>query len=253
MRSTDSPTSLTASVPRAMRVYAVGDIHGRLDLTEIILDLINADQRERGILPAMIVFLGDYVDRGPSSKEVVDRLLGDLGECLSPVFIKGNHESLLLSFLRDAQDNFWLKNGGDSALLSYGVDADLVKFATRGTPTGLQEASARFRDALPESHLSFYRNLRPCFRVGGYFFVHGGVRPGVPLEEQCEEDLLWIRDPFLTSNKDFGAVVVHGHTPAREPQLLPNRIGLDTYAFKSNRLTAVGLEGTRRWILSTAS
>ncbi|MFT4078513.1 metallophosphoesterase family protein [Rhodomicrobium sp.] len=253
MRLTDSGR-FAASVPDGLRVYAVGDIHGRLDLLEIMLDLVDADQRERGMLPALIVFLGDYVDRGPSSKEVVDAMLGDLGADLSPVFVKGNHEALLMSFLYDATpDNFWLKNGGDAALLSYGIDPDLVKFATLGTPTGLQEASLRFREALPASHLRFYRNLKPCFRVGGYFFVHGGVRPGVPLDMQREEDMLWIRDPFLTSDADFGAVVVHGHTPAREPQLLPNRIGVDTYAFKSNRLTAVGLEGTERWILSTAS
>jgi len=237
-----------------MRVYAVGDIHGRLDLLEILLDLIDEDQKERGSLPATIIFLGDYVDRGPSSKEVIDTLIGGLDSALSPVFIKGNHESLLLSFLYDpAPDNFWLKSGGDAALLSYGIDSDLVQFARLGTPTGIHEAALRFREMLPASHLRFYRELRLCWRIGGYFFAHGGVRPGVPLHEQREEDLLWIRDLFLTSNKDFGAVVVHGHTPARDPQSLPNRIGVDTYAFKSNKLTAVGLEGKERWFLSTGS
>jgi serine/threonine protein phosphatase 1 len=241
-----------ASAPEGVRLYAIADIHGRLDLLETLLDLIERDQRGRDEMPVLLIFLGDYVDRGPDSKGVVDRLIEGFSPPYTPVFLKGNHESLLLSFLNDpVPAPHWLYNGGDAALLSYGIGIETIQQAAWGGPEGLAEAAQQFRAALPESHLRFYEGLRLSCRIGDYFFVHAGVRPGVPLDQQSEYDLLWIRQEFLNSKDDFGAVVVHGHTPAHAPEHLRNRIGLDTFAVRTGKLTAAGFEGARRWFLST--
>ena len=240
-------------MPEGLRLYAIGDIHGRLDLLECLLGLIDEDRkgRERAAVTTF-VFLGDYVDRGPDSKGVVARLLQGFTENVTPIFLKGNHEDLLLSFNGDPSPSLsWLRNGGDFTLLSYGVAVDSVQNAMRGDREGLAEAARQFRAALPASHLRFFEGLQLFCRFGDYYFVHAGVRPKVPIDSQSEEDLLWIRGEFLNWTKDFEAVVVHGHTPARFPQVLPNRIGLDTYACRTGRLTAAGFEGARRWLLST--
>jgi serine/threonine protein phosphatase 1 len=242
----------SASAPAGVRLYAIGDIHGRLDLLDALLASIRDDQKARSEAPVILIFLGDYIDRGPDSKGVVDRLLEGFPAPFSGVFLKGNHEHLLLSFIHDPYPNLdWLRNGGDAALLSYGVDIEIVRLASGGGPQALAEAARRFRTALPESHLRFYEALELSCRLGDYLFVHAGVRPGAPLEAQSEEDLLWIRHEFLDSGRDFGAVVVHGHTPARFPQERTNRIGIDTYAVRTGKLTAAGFEGQSRWFLST--
>jgi serine/threonine protein phosphatase 1 len=250
--STEACGHLNASVPAGMRVYAVGDIHGRLDLLDELLSLIAADNAERGEAETKLVFLGDYVDRGPNSKGVVSRLLGGFGPGIEPVFLKGNHEDLLLKFLDQPEAGLnWLYNGGDVSLFSYGVEASVIHDAFFLGRAGLVEARADFRKLLPDDHQQFYRNLRLSFRAGGYFFAHAGIRPGVALDQQAEADLMWIRDEFLRHLGGFEAAVVHGHTPTQEPEDLPNRICIDTLAFASGRLTAVGLEGERRWFLST--
>ncbi len=242
----------SASAPEGLRLYAIGDIHGRLDLLESMLDLIRSDQEGRSPSPAALIFLGDYIDRGPDSKGVVERLLQEFPAPYAPVFLKGNHEDLLLSFIRDPNPSLnWLRNGGDAALVSYGVEDGIIQRAFWGGRDGLAVAAQEFRAALPASHLAFYESLKLSCRFGDYFFAHAGVRPGTPLDEQSEEDLLWIRNEFLGSTQDFGAVVVHGHTPARFPQERSNRIGLDTYAVRTGKLTAAGFEGRRRWFLST--
>ena len=203
-------------------------------------------------MPVGLVFLGDYVDRGPDSKGVVDRLIRGFSPPYTPVFLKGNHEGLLLSFLNDPSTGpNWLRNGGDAALLSYGVGLDAIQHAFWGGPEELAEAVRQFRAALPATHLHFYEGLKPFCHIGDYFFTHAGVRPNVALDQQSEDDLLWIRKEFLNSTEDFGAVVVHGHTPSRAPEDLHNRIGLDTFAVRSGKLTAAGFEGSRRWFLST--
>lgn len=243
----------SASAPEGVRLYAIGDIHGRLDLLELMLGLIDEDRkgREKAAVTTFI-FLGDYVDRGPDLKGVVARMVQGFPEDITPVFLKGNHEDLLLSFHRDLAPNLnWLRNGGDVALLSYGVDPETVQNAMRGSYDGLAEAARQFRAALPPSHLRFFQELQLFHPIGDYYFVHAGVRPNVPLDSQSEEDLIWIRGEFLNWTKDFGAIVVHGHTPARFPQFLTNRIGLDTYACRTGRLTAAGFEAERRWLLST--
>jgi serine/threonine protein phosphatase 1 len=217
-----------------------------------MLEIIGQDSASRDPARTMIVFLGDYVDRGSDSKGVVERLASGLPEDTGVVFLKGNHEDLLLSFLNEPLTGLdWLHNGGEATLMSYGVNAGAINDALWLGRKGLTEAAASFRSLLPDDHLRFFRSLGLSYRAGDYFFVHAGVRPGVALDRQTEEDLIWIRGEFLNYPYDFGAVVVHGHTPARLPQDLHNRIGIDTLAFHTGRLTAAGLDGTRRWFLST--
>ncbi len=241
-----------ASVPPGTRIYAVGDIHGRLDLLDRLLDRIEADRRRREEADTVLVFLGDYVDRGGNSKGVASRLISGLPDGVTPLFLKGNHEDLLLTFLdRPGFGLNWLYNGGDVSLLSYGLEAEIIRDAYHSGPAALAEAASIFRGLLPKDHLQFYRGLQLSYRAGGYFFVHAGVRPGVALDMQDERDLLWIRADFLDCPHDLGAVVVHGHTPVASPEDLHNRIGIDTLAFHTGKLTAVGLEGSRRWFLST--
>jgi serine/threonine protein phosphatase 1 len=241
-----------ARAPEGLRLYAVGDIHGRLDLLDEMLEIIGQDGASRKPARTVLVFLGDYVDRGGDSKGVVNRLTVGLPEDTAAVFLKGNHEDLLLSFLDEPVSGLnWLHNGGETALMSYGVNAGAIHDAVWQGQMGLLEAAAQFRSLLPDDHLHFYQSLKLSYRAGDYFFAHAGVRPGVALDEQTEDDLIWIRGEFLNYPYDFGAVVVHGHTPARLPQDLHNRIGIDTLAFHTGKLTAVGLEGARRWFLST--
>ena len=220
------------SEPR--RIYAIGDVHGRLDLLERALGAIRRDIEERGPA-ALTVTVGDYVDRGPQSRGVL--------ECLAAnpfptpyVALKGNHEDMLEAFLADpANAAQWFDNGGEETLQSYGV-------RLRGNaPAAIEAARAAFAAALPAAHLRFLRALKLSLSRGRYFFCHAGVRPGVALARQREEDLLWIREPFLLSEQDFGAIIVHGHTPTAEPEVRRNRIGIDTGAFFSGRLTCVAL------------
>jgi len=243
---------MNARAPEGLRLYAVGDIHGRLDLLDEMLEMIEQDGASREPARTMLVFLGDYVDRGGDSKDVVNRLITGRPEDVDAVFLKGNHEDLLLSFLDEPISGLnWLHNGGETTLMSYGLNAGAINDAIWVGQAGLIEAAALFRSLLPDDHLRFYQSLRLSYRAGDYFFAHAGVRPGVALDQQAEDDLIWIRDEFLNYPYDFGAVVVHGHTPARFPQDLHNRIGIDTLAFHTGKLTAVGLEGARRWFLST--
>ncbi len=238
-------------MPPGQRVYAIGDVHGRLDLLKALLDKIEKDCRENPPQAAALVCLGDYVDRGPYSKQVVRTLIRGLPASFQVTLLKGNHEDLLLSFLRNPYAGLnWLENGGDATLVSYGVPKHLVQDAFRH-PDALLEAARAFRMVLPVGHLLFYQSLALYHRVGDYFFVHAGVRPGCALEHQREQDLLWIRSDFLDWPGDYGAVVVHGHTPSRFPENRKNRIGLDTLAYATGRLSAVALEGSKRWFLTT--
>ncbi len=229
-------------VPDHLRVYAIGDIHGRADLLRTLLDKIQDDAARAPDGERRIVFLGDYVDRGPNSKGVIDTLLAGPPPGFSACHLSGNHEHMLLKFLdRPESGSHWLWNGGMETLRSYGVDFE----------SDLPALRDRLAAALPKSHHDLLRALRMYEEIGDYAFVHAGVRPGVAIADQDLEDLLWIRDEFLTSDADFGKVVVHGHTPTRQPVLAANRIGLDTGAFSSGRLSAVVLSGATRRILST--
>lgn len=235
-------------VAEGRRVYAVGDVHGRIDLLRRLGRLIAEDARAAAPADKIVVYLGDYVDRGPGSFAVVDLLLNEPLAGFQAVHLKGNHEDLMLGFLEDARVGpTWFMNGGIATMESYGVDV----FDPVGGADSPEEARRRLRELLPRAHLDFLRRLALSHREGDYLFVHAGVRPGVPLAEQRPSDLLWIRGEFLDSAADFGRVVVHGHTISAEPEVRANRIGIDTGAYYSNRLTCLVLEGSDRRFLRT--
>ncbi|MGE0714183.1 MAG: metallophosphoesterase [Alphaproteobacteria bacterium] len=236
-----------AAVPDGTIVYAVGDVHGRDDLLADLHARIAADAARTGHRRRVLVHLGDYVDRGPASRAVVERLVAGPPAGFEAVTLKGNHEAFLLQFLQTIEAGpGWLANGGDATLASYGVtppdpwDADEI-----------EAAQAALRRALPAGHLAFLGGLRLLHQEGGYLFVHAGIRPWVPIDRQVAADLLWIRDPFLRWEAPLGAVVVHGHTITRAPDIRTNRIGIDTGAYASGVLTCLVLEGTERRFLAT--
>jgi serine/threonine protein phosphatase 1 len=229
---------VTATVPDGELVYAIGDVHGRSDLLTRLLAMVEQDSARHEAAKKILIFLGDYVDRGPDSRGVIGTLLHGLPEGFSTHFLKGNHEQLLLDFLQDPQRlDHWYLNGGKATLKSYGVDVGLYQ-NNGSTPEVWRDA---FMEKLPPSHLAFLHRLSLQQVVGDYFFVHAGVRPGVPLCAQDVHDLLWIRRKFLESSEPFGKVVVHGHTPVSDPVVRPNQIGIDTGAAFTGRLTALRL------------
>jgi serine/threonine protein phosphatase 1 len=235
------------ATPGGYRAYAVGDIHGRLDLLERLLESIEADLSGRPSKKNLLVFLGDLIDRGPDSKGVIERLRSFRHDRLRPVFLAGNHEEILLRILAGETGLLqnWLRFGGAECLASYGV-----------TPADLgsdeSESLAAIRSAVPQEHAGFLASFSDTLTFGDYLFVHAGVRPGVDLRHQSQSDLRWIRSPFLEDETDHGAVVVHGHTISGEVEHRPNRIGIDTGAYRTGVLTALGLEGTSKWTLNTA-
>jgi serine/threonine protein phosphatase 1 len=221
-----------------MRLYAIGDVHGMDDLLAEAHVRIAADLALRPAVDHRIVHLGDYADRGPASAAVIERLARLATNDPRVVCLRGNHDAMLLGFLADPEGTGadFLANGGGATLRSYGV--------TGGSERDRAGLSRRLAAAMPPHHLAFLHSLRYCMRFGDFFFCHAGVRPGVPLDRQTPEDLTWIREEFLFDRRDFGTVIVHGHTPVREPDVRPNRIDIDTGAVFSGRLTTLGLEGT---------
>lgn len=239
-----------AQVPEGTRLYAIGDIHGRDDLLASLLDLVETDARQQPASRNILIFLGDYVDRGLQSRQVLDRLTGDPMPGFERVFLKGNHELALLQFLGDAAfGRTWKYYGGLETLHSYGI----TELTLSDDPADFEHARERFNDILPERHRHFLESLSLSAEFGDYFFAHAGVRPGVSLNRQIEEDLLWIRDDFLESGASFGKVVVHGHTPREEVVFRSNRIGVDTGAYMTGVLTALVLEGATRRIVQTGA
>jgi serine/threonine protein phosphatase 1 len=235
------------SLPKGQRIYAVGDIHGRLDLLDRLLSQITEDITQFPTVRPIYVFLGDYIDRGGSSRETIDRLI-EHGAAHESIFLKGNHELIAVACLSDrAKIDQWLRLGGMETLASYGVAPEL--FANRKQAAGTQLA---FHNALPATHFRFFRNLQDSFSCGDYFFVHAGAKPNVPLSRQRESDLLWIRGEFLASAYDFGKIIVHGHTPSLEVEVRPNRINIDTGAFATGRLTCLVLEDETLSVIDTS-
>ena len=228
------------------RLYCIGDIHGRADLLARLHRMIERDAA--GFSGRVqVLYLGDYIDRGHQSREVIESLVSaPLADCES-VFLRGNHEQAMLDFLDYPEATAgWLRFGGRETLLSYGVSIShmpLMKDVSR--------LAGELRERLPASHLDFLQETLLSWRAGDYYFVHAGVRPGVDLEDQHFEDQLWIREEFIESVDYHGAVIVHGHTISDEAEILPNRIGIDTGAFHSGRLTGLVLEGSEQRLLQT--
>jgi serine/threonine protein phosphatase 1 len=236
------------SLPEGTRLYVVGDIHGCAELLRMMHRLILADAARATAKRQVVVYLGDYIDRGPDSKGVVDLLVDSPLPGFESIHLKGNHEQALLEFLNDISIGpDWFSFGGIATFASYG----LMPPANIFDAEALMEAQAALRATLSEAHLRFYNELRLGYLEGDFLMVHAGLRPGVPLDAQTEGDVLWIRDPFLGCDANFGVVVVHGHTIAVFPEVRPNRIGIDTGAFHTGRLTCLVLQGKEINFLQT--
>jgi len=235
------------SGPPGHRTYVVGDVHGRLDLLESLLAEIEHELAERPPRKTSLVFLGDLIDRGPASAQVVERLRTYRRPGVRSVFILGNHEEVLLRIL-DGDPSLiqsWLRFGGAECLKSYGADPLEIS-----VPDSASAVEA-IRAAIPAEHQQFLRSFVDTCRFGDYLFVHAGIRPGVSIDQQLQSDLRWIREPFLLDESDHGCVIVHGHTITPIVEERANRIGIDTGAYRTGVLTALALEGALRWYLDT--
>lgn len=228
------------------RIYAIGDIHGCLHELNALLALIAADEKLRGAADTQLIFLGDFIDRGPSSSGVIERLI-DLSAQRSCRFLTGNHEEIMRDALAGdmAAMRMFVRVGGRQTIVSYGLAEDEYE------RLDYEELVQRFNDIVPQRHRDFIDSFEDLIVIGDYVFVHAGIRPRVSLELQQTSDLRWIRDPFLKFKDPHPKVVVHGHTVVPEVEWLPNRIGVDTGAYASGHLSAVGLHGTERWLIQT--
>ena len=233
--------------PEGQRVYAVGDIHGRLDLLDEMLGLIEDDIVERPLATIRQCFLGDLIDRGPDSAGVIERLSSLRHFPAKPLFLMGNHEEVLLNVLNAQPDLAydWLGFGGDACAESYGVSAAALLAMKE------ERIAEVLRAAIPQRHVAFLQSFGDTFRFGDYLFVHAGIRPGVTIEQQQLKDLRWIRQPFLSDEHDHGCMVVHGHTVSDGVERRPNRIGIDTGAYRTGVLTAAVVEGSGLGFLAT--
>lgn len=234
------------AIPAGQRVYAVGDIHGRLDLLDQLLEDIRDDSSRRGEADTLMIFLGDLVDRGPESRGVVDRLIKLRDSGTDATFLLGNHDEV---FLKAASGDpkacrFLTRIGGKETILSYGVSIEDYHSCDH------DELAELLTSKVPAAHLEFLSSFENFFEIGDYLFVHAGIRPGTPIADQKEADLRWIRKEFLHCRDPHPKIVVHGHSISEEVDIRRNRIGIDTGAFASGRLTALGLEGTDRWFLT---
>lgn len=235
------PARIRRAGPQGQVVWAIGDVHGCVDLLDGLLRALAADASDDA-RPRVLVMLGDYVDRGPDSRGVIDRLV-EVAETpgVQAHFIRGNHEDKLLEFLDDPMAGpTWCEYGGDAALRSWGLSPPAIRHRKEGW-TNLAED---FRHKVTPRQRRFLEELVPSVTLGGYFFCHAGALPGTPLEEQSERDLMWIRGRFLNGDRPFDRVVVHGHTPTEDPHVDHRRIGVDTGAYATGVLTALRLDGS---------
>lgn len=233
-------------LPEGRRVYCIGDIHGRLDLLEELHEMIRLDsagfEGSKGV-----VYLGDYIDRGSQSKQVMDLLIEQPLSGFDAINLLGNHEQTMLDFLEHPEEAAaWLNFGGQVTLLSYGVGLGWIHMSQQ-----VHELRDGLEDKLPQSHLDFLSSCRLTHTEGSYCFVHAGIRPGLPLEEQNPQDLLWIRDEFIGSRASHSHIIVHGHSITAEVEWQPNRIGIDTGAYNTGLLTCLVLEGEDQRLLQT--
>jgi serine/threonine protein phosphatase 1 len=243
------------TVPPGRRIYAIGDIHGRSDLLDRLIDQIDADQAARGPAETTIIFLGDLIDRGPDSRGVVERAMALKISGDDTRFLMGNHEEVFLNTLREPEvegdDNdgvmrFFLRIGGEQTLNSYGIVGDVFRDAS------FERLVELARECVPMAHREFLAGFENQIEIGDYLFVHAGIRPGVAFADQDERDLRWIRGEFLNHAGAHGRMVVHGHTIYDTVWERDNRIGIDTGAYESGVLTALGLQGDQRWFLDTS-
>jgi serine/threonine protein phosphatase 1 len=226
-------------LPEGVRIYAFGDIHGRADLLREMFTEIDTDLARNPVNRSIEVYLGDYIDRGPYSGHTLELLI-ERSRHREAIFLKGNHEAYFLEVLRDPTKlEGWRQFGGLQTLMSYGLQPSLNPDAAEQS-----ELIRTLNEVLPGKHLAFLRRLKCSFVCGDFFFVHAGVRPGIPLSEQQESDLLWIRNDFLDSEENFGKFIVHGHTPVPQPDIRSNRINIDTGAYATGNLTLLRIEGS---------
>jgi len=247
-RTKSTPVGRTGfAVPEGQRVYAIGDIHGRDDLFGQLIDMIRADNAARSAAKVTLILLGDLVDRGPQSSEVVSRAISLKNEFDDSRLLIGNHEECFLAAMTgDVQRvRYFMRIGGEATVRSY-WNADLpLDEAT------FEDVAERLPVMVPASHIEFLGSGEDVIQIGDYVFVHAGIRPGVALKSQVLSDLRWIRDDFIADGRDHGAMVIHGHTIQLDVDEQPNRIGIDTGAYKSGVLTAIVLEGCERRYLKT--
>jgi serine/threonine protein phosphatase 1 len=236
------------SVGEARRVYAIGDVHGRADLMVDLIGAIMADNAARAPLPYQIIMLGDLIDRGGQSAQVIDCAMAMARSGAAIRFLKGNHEEVFLQAACGDKKavRFFRRIGGRETMLSYGLAE--IDYASMD----VDELTDWMLQNVPRAHVDFVDGFEDMIEIDDYLFVHAGIRPAVPLEEQNPKDLHWIREEFLTCRQPLpGRMVIHGHTITENVDERTNRIGIDTGAYLSNKLTAIGLEGTDRWFLST--
>ncbi|MBW4329682.1 serine/threonine protein phosphatase [Stakelama sp. CBK3Z-3] len=237
------------SIAPEERIYAIGDIHGRFDLLEELLAKIDADHASRGDMRRTLIFLGDLMDRGPDSAKVIDRLIALHREQPDTRFLMGNHEEIMLLALEGKREALKLfsRIGGDETLASYGVSHAEIFHAD------YDEYGALLQSAVPAEHQSFLEKFEDMVISGDYAFVHAGISPSRAIDDQRPSDLRWIRGQFLTHRGAFEKMVVHGHTISEDIDRTANRIGIDTGAYASGKLTAIGLEAEESWFLQAVS
>lgn len=237
----------TGAVPPGLRVYAIGDIHGRLDLLEQLLSQIETDNAARPDAKVQLVFLGDLIDRGPHSADVVELMMGLKRQHPDTRFLMGNHEEVFLLALGGDKKalRFFTRIGGRETILSYGISPE--QYDSVDFDELLVLAQAR----VPTQHGEFLASFEDMVILGDYAFVHAGIHPDIPLGSQKTSDLRWIREKFLDHPGPHEKIIVHGHSISADVEVQNNRIGLDTGAYASGRLTAMGLEGDSRWVLQT--
>ncbi len=237
-----------ATVPAGQRIYAIGDIHGRNDLLQQLLDNIDADDERRGVADTQIIMLGDLVDRGPDSCGVIETAMALKSRRPNSRFLMGNHEEVFIAACRNRDSKtlrFFLRIGGEATFLSYPI------LRSEYLELDMEQLGARINSLIPEAHLTFLEEFEDQVIIGDYAFVHAGIRPGVALSEQKPSDLRWIRDEFVAQKGDLEKVIIYGHTIYEDIDERGSRIGIDTGAYDSGKLTAIGLEGGERWYLQT--
>lgn len=229
-----------------MRLYAIGDIHGCRALLVEMHERIDTEIARDRPPDWRIVHVGDYCDRGPDTKGVLDFLIARMAADGRVTCLRGNHDEGFLSFLTARPGaGIFINNGGETTAASYGVEADF-------SPLAIERTRAALAAAVPDAHLRFLATLPYSASFGDFFLCHAGIRPGVPLEQQDPQDLIWIREKFLDDPRPHPKVIVHGHTPADEAEIMGNRINVDTRAFASGRLSALTVDGSRKSLLEVS-